>query len=224
MRIDKQVIDMLTARPAIWVDAVRGISVADIPPGFEDWFRQVINNAVDDPMVDMIAAERGLTANDIMRFLSVVGLYDPAPRSPEEEWEIRTASYFRDVMEMHIVIPRSIFDLRDAADVANAFFHELSHAADAAANLPRKMKPPGWLGPGSRFLETILLPREQRAIKTQILELLLLDYTDDQIVTQIIDSMTPEYAGEAYQRVGPAVEHQIHTWIEQVRRDNQDIL
>jgi hypothetical protein len=219
MRIDKQIERMLKAWVNIMIDSYSTFT----DPEFEDWFRQVIRTAIDDPMVDMIAAQNGLVADDLLRNLQVVGRGNLG-KYPHDSWEVPEALHYPDEKRIEIEIPKAIFDARDEADVINAFYHELSHVGEKAANFPWEAYPETG-STQERYLGRLTTPKEQRAHKTQILELLTLGYSDEQIVAYMMDTLASyEVWGGEWAKVGPAVEHQVWTWLEQVKADYEDVL
>lgn len=167
----------------------RGEWGPDTPPGFDEWFRDVVEEFVGDPVVDFVTAEYGLNAEDLLADMTIRGIVTYEPRATGDEWEVAYAGFSPQYNRITLEIYEGIFRNDDRADVINALIHELDHAARETAGL-LTITPPKTNATPSEEIWSTVDETEKAAFKAQILELLSAGYTDQEIIAYMADVLS----------------------------------
>jgi len=236
MRIDKRVERLLKVKITTGLsmfDLLANVGIKDTylsseeQNEFDRWFRMSMTELLSDPVLDTVAASYGLKAWDVLETLEVRGELKATAEFPGERNEV-AASYNPTRHRLYLRVPKWYMEENVLAELNNSFIHEFDHAARETA-IGLGENPYKGLPMKEKVWYAITDPREVSALEAQVLELVTMGYTDEQIIALLLDKFA-EGEGEGvveepWQRqLFVAYEHQLNDLLRQVRENYREFV
>lgn len=160
--------------------------------------RELIDPLLEDPEVDAIAAENGLTADQLLDSINVIVLIMGMIKGEGERPDMLGAGTDARNNEIMMRIGAEYFAYDEVAQAYSALIHELGHVAENLAGL---LPPEPPYKEGYAFMEWLTNPHELIAVRGQILDYINDGYTEEEIVQMMLglrfDHIPPEMMPDA---------------------------
>jgi hypothetical protein len=214
MRIDKKVDQILKLTWAVEPTFAPGSEAS--PEDIEQWkwirenahmevWHDLILPLLNDPDVDAIAAEFGMTGEQLLEGISIIVRADGFIQGPEsKEANGMRASTDSETGDITLVIGSEYFANGVVQYAYQMMLHELAHVAEIKlGTLPLEPNYDPDLEGQSEFMLWFNNPHERQAIQAEILDYLNDGWTTEQIIGVILggrmERMSPEAIEEATQ-------------------------
>jgi len=178
-----------------------------------DVWNELIRPMLEDPDVDAIAANSGLTADELLQSLAI-RVYMAGMGGPDDADYARlsagTNAYDNSIQ---MEIGYGFFEHGNLYYAYTVLIHELGHLAESIAGL-LPFEPEYDISDTSTagFLDWLLEPHELIAIRGQILDFINDGWNEEQIIGQVLGNRIPEGATpEEIDRAVEAIEREIRS-------------
>lgn len=208
-RLHKIIERLLKAYPQVRTvvdETLGGLPGSGVSEAFFGWAQAVAAMVWEDPVLDIIAANYGLTGEELEDFLNririIFRLRDDkmAEAMIDGQWLMPAVDIF---------VSNQAFRADMKEEAAQILLHEVVHALDEQAGTKD--------APGEyRNWEFWNIPDEIEAIKAEMVQLINSGYTDEEIIALLLEIRTPKntvgmpYQAEAYVEAITAMLQEVH--------------